>query len=194
MPVPGQYVRRGAMLIVMVAVVAPLSWKAGELLSRRKAEAARQSEFEESRQLMEEQRDYLRVGATFPDFSLINAADSSVTSLRDQLRGGGMMVVVSPECPSCDEALETIRRGIARVADSPRICIVADSPLQIIREWIARHEVSFPCFQDRDRFIGSAYEYTVIPFVVLINNRFEIEEYSTGGWSAEDYARMLNTE
>jgi len=190
-PSTRQYIRRGLILIVMIATVGPISWKAGELFARRKAEATRQGEFEESRRLMEEQRDYIRAGAVFPDFALIDAEDSSTTSLHDQLRGGGMMVFVSPDCSSCDAILATICRGLGQVTASRPICFVADLPIETLRDWSGRHELKLPCFQDRDRFIVSAYDYTIIPFMVFINDRFEIVDYSTGGWSESDYARML---
>jgi len=192
-PSARRYLPRVLILIGSVAVIAPLSWTAGEMFARRKAEAARRGEFEESRLTMEGQRAYFRVGSQFPSFSLLNAEDGSGSSLYGELPDGGIMIFVSPDCPNCEAIVQTIQAAIKRTTHARRAILVASDPIEVLREWRKQHDLDIPCFTDTDRFVESEYEYTVIPFMVLLTADHVVRENSTGGWSEDEYVERLGS-
>jgi len=184
-------IRRLLILIASLAVITPLSWKAGQLVAHRKAEAARRDRLEESRSLMEEQRPYLRVGSQIPDFPLLQAEDGARTSLYQALPAGGAMVLAAPGCPNCETTLQLIQSAIKNATRARRVILVASESSEALRDWRSQRGLEIPFYSDAERFIEGDQEFTVIPFVVVIAPDHTIRETCAGGKSESEYVTML---
>jgi len=182
------------MLVVGVVSLAAASgfWKVGAVIAERRAVGLQEALYEETRQALETQREYYRVGSVFPNFAITRVADSMFTTFYDALPHGGLVLYVSPDCSSCELTIEALRSALKELHAPGRAIIIATGPYYHLKEWETNHPSSIPIFQDHSDFIRSGGEFMVLPAMALVNEYHEVLTNNTGSWNASDYAAILS--
>jgi hypothetical protein len=107
----------------------------------------------------------LRAGQMFPPLRVM-VPGGGVVELPEALRGRpALVVVVSLECGPCLEAL----LGWAEAPDSPgasSVVAVCDDPPEAALDFAGRVSFPFPLYADAGRVLREAYDVTVYPTVV----------------------------
>jgi peroxiredoxin len=183
--------KRMLLWMLLVAVLVPTSWLAGRYAATSWQRFKERRTYAERLDVMNLENDEFRVGSIFPDIPLLSVADSSMTSVYQQISDGGLIIYFSASCPGCEKELAAVQTAIAQARHPKRVILVSPDSWQSLRERGGNRRVDLPVFVDLYGELRANHEFIVIPALVLVDPQMMVVQNSAGGWSVEDYIALL---
>jgi cytochrome c biogenesis protein CcmG/thiol:disulfide interchange protein DsbE len=139
----------------------------------------------------------VEVGATAPDFHVVNVATGKAASLHDSYAGGVTLVNIwgtwcAPciqEMPAMDSLFQSLGPRGFRIA-----AVSVDEPnLNEVRQFVAQHQIHFDALNDPTGRIKDVYQTTGVPESFLIDRTGHIIRIAIGAtpWNSAENHRII---
>jgi peroxiredoxin len=175
-------------LVISITLAAYfLGSEVGDILKQRNRDKSR-SELSQS---VISQMQEIKLGDTIANHLFEQLGDDSVW-LFDLLSEKSVIIIVSPECPSCKDEIQELKFALRKDISNANYFIFASSGNPRMLEDIKNEfELKSPILYDHRNTYFSRYDIFTFPFNITVNKQGVILEMLTGTLLKEDFEEII---